>query len=306
MHLMKNENPIMQGSPSALKSWVLAARPKTLIASISPVVIAAVQAPALRWDLFFLCLCFSVCIQIGANFANDYFDYLKGADTSERIGPARAALSGWISLPALRRGIVVVFALAALISFPLLLRGGLWGALIVAFSILFAIWYTAGKRPLGYLGLGELLVLLFYGPIAVLSSYYVLTLQMNALVAYSSLPPGLLACSILIANNLRDEISDRAAQKRTLVVRFGRTFGQWEYAASVILASLIPLWLALSHRAPISWAFLALILPTAFPALKRAFTAASPQELVPLLPASARLLALYTAGFLAMLGGMHN
>ncbi|MDP1609359.1 MAG: 1,4-dihydroxy-2-naphthoate octaprenyltransferase [Chlamydiales bacterium] len=300
MHLMKNENPIMHGSPSALKSWVLAARPKTLIASISPVVIAAVQVQALRWDLFFLCLCFSVCIQIGANFANDYFDYLKGADTSQRIGPARAAQSGWLTLPALRKGISVVFTLAALISLPLLFRGGFWGVCVVVFSILFAIWYTGGKRPLGYLGLGELLVLVFYGPVAVLGSYYVLTLQMNALVVYSSLPPGLLACSILIANNLRDEISDRAAQKRTLVVRFGRTFGQWEYAASILFAGLFPLWLALSHRAPISWAFLALILPAAFPALKRAFTAASPQELIPLLPASARLLALYTVGCLVV------
>ncbi|MBX9744270.1 MAG: 1,4-dihydroxy-2-naphthoate octaprenyltransferase [Chlamydiales bacterium] len=303
---MKNENPITPASPNVLKSWMLAARPKTLIASISPVVIAAVQTPALRWDFFFLCLCFSLCIQIGANFANDYFDYLKGADTSQRVGPARAAQSGWLTLSVLRKGIFAAFTLAAFISLPLLFRAGFLGVLIVLFSILFAMWYTAGRHPLGYLGLGELLVLIFYGPIAVLCSYYVFTLQMNALVVYSSLPPGLLACSILIANNLRDEISDRAVQKRTLVVRFGNTFGQWEYAATILLAGLFPLWLALSHRAPISWAFLALILLAAFPALKRAFTATSPQELAPLLPASAKLLVLYTVSFFVVLGGMHS
>lgn len=294
MHSTKNESQTTPASPSALKTWILAARPKTLIASMSPVLIAARLAPSIAWDLFFLCLAFSICIQIGANFANDYFDYLKGADTADRIGPPRAAQSGWISLPALKKGICFIFSLAALLSLPLLFRGGFWGASIVALSILFAIWYTAGKKPLGYLGLGELLVFCFYGPIASLSTFYILTLRFDPLVLYASLSPGFLSCSILIANNLRDQENDKRAGKRTLIVRYGRTFGRIEYAATVLLALLLPALFAASSQAPARWAFTLLLLPIAYPELKRAFTAESPEEFVPLLPGSAKLLAFYT------------
>ncbi len=288
----------MPASPSALKAWILASRPKTLVASMSPVLIAASLTPSIRLDLLCLCLAFSICIQIGANFANDYFDCLKGADTSDRVGPSRAAQSGWIALPRLKRGMYLVFVLAALISLPLLARGGAWGFWIVGLSILFAVWYTAGSRPLGYLGLGELLVFVFYGPIATLSTYYVLTLKWDWLVFFASLPPGLLSCSILIANNLRDEATDRLANKRTLVVRWGRTFGRLEYAVTVILAFTLPILLATLQKAPTTWVSMSLLFPLTYPALKRALYAETPQEFVPLLPASAKLLALYTAGAL--------
>lgn len=297
MRLMKKGDLIMPASPNVLKAWVLASRPKTLVASLSPVLIAASLASSIPWDLFCLCLAFSICIQIGANLANDYFDYLKGADTKDRIGPARAAQSGWISLPALKKGMCFIFVLAGIISLPLLARGGLWGALIVALSILFAIWYTAGSRPLGYLGLGELLVFCFYGPIATLCTYYILTLKFDSFVFYASLPPGLLSCSILIANNLRDEASDRLANKQTLVVRFGRTFGRWEYATTVLLALSLPLFWAATHMVPFSLALPSLLLPVAYPVLKRVFRAQTPQEFVPLLPQSAGLLTLYTVLF---------
>ncbi len=288
----------MPASPNALKAWLLASRPKTLIASISPVLIASSLASSFRLDLLLLCLAFSICIQIGANFANDYFDCIKGTDTADRIGPARAAQSGWIALPALKRGMALMFILAALISLPLLARGGAWGFSIVGLSILFAIWYTAGSRPLGYLGLGEILVLLFYGPVATLSTYYILTLQGDWLVFFASLPPGLLSCSILIANNLRDESTDRAAHKQTLVVRLGQTFGRLEYVATVLFAIFLPVCLAFIDLAPASWAFMALLFPLSYPALQRAWRAQTPQEFIPLLPASAQLLALYTVCFL--------
>ena len=294
MHSMKNESLITPASPSALKAWILAARPKTLIASISPVLIGASLAPVFRFDLFCLCLAFSLFIQMGANFANDYFDCLKGADTSERIGPARAAQSGWISLPAFKRGLYAIFSLAALTSLPLLIRGGLWGIFIVALSILFAIWYTAGRRPLGYLGLGELLVFCFYGPIATLCTYYILTLHVSLLVFYASLSPGLLCCSILIANNLRDEEQDRAAGKRTLIVRFGKTFGKFEYTGTVLLALSLPFFLGIALKPAFWWAFFSLLVLAFLGPIKRAFTAKNHRNLIPLLPATAGLLALYT------------
>lgn len=291
----------MPASPNVLNAWIFASRPKTLIAGMSPVLIGTALASAagsLNWTLATLCLLFSLFIQIGTNFANDYFDFVKGTDTSERIGPPRAAQSGWISLPALKRGIVFSFLLAALISLPLLARGGLWGASVVALAILFGIIYTGGPRPLGYLGLGEVLVFVFYGPVATLGTYYVLTLQIDSLSLLASLPPGLLSCAILIANNLRDRENDAKANKRTLAVRLGMTFGRWEYAFAIGISALIPAALALSGAAPGRWALCSLLLPVAFPALKRAFTATRPQDFAPLLPASAALLYLYTALFL--------
>jgi 1,4-dihydroxy-2-naphthoate octaprenyltransferase len=291
----------MPASPNALNAWILASRPKTLIAGMSPVVIGTALASTIdgiNWFFAGLCLLFSLCIQIGTNLANDYFDFVKGTDNADRIGPPRAALSGWISLPALKGGIFTSFFLAALISLPLLVRGGLWGGAVVSLAILFGVLYTGGPRPLGYLGLGEILVLVFYGPVATLGTYYILTLQIDPLAFFASLPPGLLSCAILIANNLRDRESDQKANKRTLAVRYGKTFGRWEYALAIGMAAMIPLGLALTGAAPIRWALCSLVLPAAYPALKRAFKSESPQELAPLLPASAVLLYLYTALFL--------
>jgi len=241
---------------------------------------------------------FSLFIQIGANLANDYFDYVKGTDTAERVGPARAAQSGWISLARLKVGTCCVFAAAVLVSVPLLLRGGISGAWIVGSAVLFAVWYTSGPKPLGYLGFGEMLVLPFYGPVAVISTYYILTLSFEPLVFYASLPPGLLSCSILIANNLRDEKSDRMANKKTLIVRFGKRFGQWEYAISLGAAALLTPTFAALYCAPFSWVYMGLFLPFLYPALKLAFRAKEPRELALLLPLSARLLAIYTLLFL--------
>lgn len=287
-----------QSVPNLFKAWALAARPKTLVASVSPVAIAASLAASFDLRFFLLCLFFSILIQIGANVANDYFDYVKGADTAERIGPARAAQSGWISLAQLKTGMFCIFAVASLISVPLLMRGGAFGVWIVIASMISAIFYTAGARPLGYLGLGELFVFFFYGPVAVVCTYYILTLSFTPLVFYASLSPALLSCSILIANNLRDEKSDRLANKRTLVVRFGKRFGQWEYALSLGIAAFLPIFLAWLHLAPASWAYMGLFLPFLYSALKLCFRAKEPRELVPLLPLSARLLGIYTLLFL--------
>jgi len=288
MHSTKSENPTSQNSPNVLKSWLLATRPQTWIASLSPVCIGASLAPHLHWPLLLCTLLFALLLQIGANFANDYFDFVKGADTPERKGPARAVQQGWITPKAMRNATFLILSCALLISLPLILRAGLWSLLPTALAILSALLYTGGPCPLGYLGLGELLVLLFFGPVATCGTYYLQTGTWPLTVLLASLPPGLLSCSLLIANNLRDEATDRKANKRTLIVRFGTTFGKWEYTLTLLLASLLPLLFVPTA---------ALILFFAFPLIRKVFTYQDPKELISVLKKSSLLLFLYTLFF---------
>jgi len=302
MPSIRSENQTLQNSPSALKSWVLATRPKTWIASISPVLIGVSMAAAtqpIRFSLFALTLLFSLFIQIGTNFANDYFDFIKGADTSARLGPKRAVAQGWISPPAMLIGTLLIFGAAFLIAIPLMTIAGWWSFPLAASAILFGILYTGGPKPLGYLGLGELLVFVFFGPIAACGAYFLQTGALHTSVFLASLAPGLLSCSILIANNLRDEKTDRAANKKTLIVRFGRTFGSWEYTAAILGAAAIPLILVLFTQAHWTLLSASLILPLSFPWVKKAFLCKHPLELIPVLQGSALLLFLYTLLFCA-------
>ena len=288
----------MPDSPSAPKVWLLAARPKTLIAGIAPVLIGAAAAKQVDPLLFSLCLLFSVLIQIGANFANDYFDYLKGADTIDRVGPQRAAQSGWIAPPVLKQAACGMFLLAACLSLPLLIRIGWQISLLMPLTILFALLYTGGPRPLGYLGLGDLLVFIFYGPVATIATYYALTLQLDLSLCLVSISPGLLSTAILTANNLRDEKTDRMANKKTVVVRFGQKWGQWEYLLCIVIAIVIPPLLACSGLAPKTWLLTLIALPLSIPTVKAVFRARTGIEFAPLLPAAALQLALFTALFL--------
>jgi len=188
-----------------------------------------------------LCLLAAITIQIGTNLANDYFDCKKGADTSDRIGPVRVTAQGLVAPETMKRAFILAFGLAAALSIPLILRGG-WPILIVAIlSILSGILYTAGPRSLGYLGLGEIFVLIFFGPVAVGGTYYVQSLQMDSLVILEGFGPGFFSMAILVVNNLRDIESDRRSGKKTLAVRFGRTFAKVEYVFAVLAAYLIPI-----------------------------------------------------------------
>ncbi len=284
---MKNANPTIPVSQSA-RSWFLASRPKTWIAGLSPVLIgnAMVEGP-LHWGLFSLAVLFALGMQITANFANDYFDFLNGADGPTRKGPERAAQMGWLSLPSLRVGAILTLTLSLVIGLFLALYAGSWALPIVACAGLASWYYTAGKQPLGYLGLGELLVFPFFGPIAVVGSYYLQTLEAPMTVWIASIPPALLSCAILVANNLRDRESDGIAGKRTLVVRYGLTFGRWEYTLLILLAALIPM--AIGVYATL-W-----LIPAALPWLYIAFRKI---EHAPLLPGTALLLVLYTLFFI--------
>ncbi len=297
---MKSASPITPASPNALKAYFLASRPKTWIASLSPVCIGTAMAPHIHFSIFFLALLFSLLIQIGTNFANDYFDFINGADSKLRNGPKRATQEGWIAPQSMWMALLFVFGCALVIAIPLMTIAGLWSFFLALACVAFGILYTGGPKPLGYLGLGEGLVFIFFGPIATCGAYFLQTGMMGMPIFIASLAPGLLSCSILIANNLRDEKSDSAANKRTLVVRFGRTFGCWEYTFAIVIAAAIPWILVFFYDAVPYLLSASLIFFLALPSIRKVFRFRDPLELISVLQTSAFLLFLYTAIFCAV------
>jgi len=235
-------------SISRARVWLLASRPKTLPAAVAPVVIGtamAVRDGAFHAMFALAALVGAVLIQIGTNLANDYADFRSGVDSGERLGPMRVTQAGLVTPTAIKRATALVFCLALLIGIHLVWRGG-WPVVIIGLSsILFGILYTAGPYPLGYNGLGDVFVLIFFGPVAVAGTYYVQALDAPLPVMIAGLAPGLFSVGILTVNNLRDIDNDIRAGKRTLPARFGRTFARWEYAVCVLAASILPsvLWL---------------------------------------------------------------
>lgn len=261
---------------SKLNIWVQAARPKTLWASVAPVVIGsamAFESGGLHIMSALSALAGAVLIQIGTNFANDYFDFHKGADSTDRLGPTRVVQAGLVQPPAMKAAFIAVFALAVVPGAYLIWRAG-WPLFVIGvLSILFGILYTAGPYPLGYVGLGELFVIIFFGPVAVGGTYYVQTLQISLPVIISGLAPGLFSVAILTVNNLRDVQSDHRAGKKTLAVRFGVTFSKIEYLLSIAIACLIPLILLLHNDKHLYSLLTSVVLLAAIPSIKTVFTA---------------------------------
>jgi len=296
MHSTKNESPISQNFPNDLKLWLISLRPKTLVAGISPVLIGACFAARLQpisYELLALCLLFSVAIQIGTNWANDYFDYVKGADTASRKGPPRAVQSGWITPRAMRNAAFGAFAFALLCAIPLLLRIGVLYLPLTLLCPVAGALYTGGKRPLGYLGLGDPLVLIFYGPVAVCCTALALLLYLPEHLFLLSLAPGFLACALLCVTSLRDIDEDRKCGKMTLVARFGYNFGKWQYAVYLALAGLIPLLLVFQGETS-SLLRLWWLIPFALTAIVTVFK--YPEQHARALKLTSALLALYTLG----------
>jgi 1,4-dihydroxy-2-naphthoate polyprenyltransferase len=223
--------------------WLLAARPKTLPAAATPVIIAGAMAIAdgvFYLPAFLAALLGGLLIQIGTNYANDLFDFKKSVDTHERLGPTRVTQAGLVTVSEMRNATILIFAAAFLVGVYLVTRGG-WPIVVIGLtSILCGVLYTAGPYPLGYIGLGELFVLVFFGFVPVLGTYYVMALRITSEVMLGGLAPGLLSIAILAVNNLRDLNTDRATGKRTLAVRFGKRFAQIEYIAVVVIALLYP------------------------------------------------------------------
>jgi 1,4-dihydroxy-2-naphthoate octaprenyltransferase len=230
------------------RAWLLAARPRTLPAAIAPVIVGT--ALAIRDGAFapgpaLAAIVVALLLQIGANFANDVFDFRRGADTAERLGPTRVTQSGLIPPGRVLAATIVVVVLASLAGMYLALRGGLPILLLGVAAVIATFAYTGGPFPLGYNGLGEVFVLIFFGFVAVAGTYYVQALHLTGLVLAAAVPIGALVTNILVVNNLRDLDTDRQAGKRTLAVRMGRYATRVEYLLLIAVAYLVPplLWL---------------------------------------------------------------
>lgn len=225
-----------------VKDWISAARPRTLPASVSPVIAAsayAFYAGTFRWIPAVLCLLFALLAQVASNMANDYFDYVKGSDKAGRVGPRRAVASGDITPRAMLMGTFCVLGVACAVGLGLVFFAG-WQLIPIGVIIaLFALAYTAGPYPLAYHGLGDVTVFLFFGLVAVNMTYYVQALQFDADVFLLSIAMGLLSINILLVNNYRDMEEDAAANKRTTVVLFERRFALLWYFVNGVVAVLL-------------------------------------------------------------------
>lgn len=283
-----------------LEKWLLAARPKTLWASVAPVVVGTAMAYGdglHQWPSASIALLCAVLIQIGTNFANDYFDYKKGADTSQRQGPLRLTQAGLVSPQAMKLATALVFLMACIGALALVMRGGLPIILIGISCILAGILYTGGPYPYGYHGLGDLICLIFFGPVAVGGTYYVQALEFHPVVAMAGLGPGLLITAILTVNNLRDIEDDRKAGKRTLAVSLGKTFTRWEYAFLVVLGASVPVLIYLNTGQRLSSLLTLLVIPLAWPAYKTLRARSDGAALNPALAYTARLPLIYSVLF---------
>ncbi len=288
-------------SPGSPKAWLLASRPATLSAAVIPVAVgAAVAASLCSFALLpsLAALLGAIWIQIGTNFANDVYDFKKGADTGDRVGPLRAAQAGLLTPRQLFKGMFVAFGLATLCGFYLLLHAGWPIAIIGLASIASGIAYTGGPYPLGYNGLGDLFVFVFFGFVAVCGTVFVQMDSLPTLALWASVPVGALATAILVVNNIRDADTDILCGKRTLAVRFGRNAARLEFIALIASAYLIPLSLVLRGNLGMVVFFLPLAtLPIAFLLIRTVTTTTDSNALNRCLKGSAGLLLLHGSLF---------
>ena len=255
----RNPGVTMSASSSPLATWIAAARLRTLTAAVVPVVVGTACAAAagrVAWGPALAALGGALAIQIGTNFANDVFDAERGADGPDRVGPLRAVAAGLISAAAMKRAMIAAFGVAMLLGVYLVCVAG-WPIVAIGIaSILSGIAYTGGPWPLGYHGLGDVFVLVFFGFVAVCGTAYVQLGAVPAVAVAAAVPVGALATAILVVNNIRDRATDERAGKRTLAVRLGRRAALVEYGALLAIAYAVPLVLAVGGR---SWAWLPLL-----------------------------------------------
>ena len=258
-------------APGPVEVWVLAARPKTLPAALAPVLVGTAVAwvaggfrpgPAAAAALGALLL------QIGSNLANDVFDFERGADREGRTGPLRVTQAGLLTPSQVRAGMAIVFGLALLVGIYLTIEAG-WPVIVIGLAaIAAAIAYTGGPFPLGYNGLGELFVMIFFGFAAVCGTAFVQATYVPAAAWPAGFAAGCLATAILVVNNVRDIDQDRESGKRTLPVRFGRPWGVAEFVVLLALAYLVPLLLVLTNRAALSLLLVLFSAPLALPLVR--------------------------------------
>ncbi len=240
-----------QVAAGSLRAWILAARPATLTAAIVPVLVGSAVAQAVggfRLGPALAALVGAMLIQIATNFANDVFDHEKGADTEERLGPTRATASGLLTAKQMRAALVTTLALTLIPGVYLVWVGG-WPIVIIGItSMLSGVAYTGGPYPLGYHGLGDVFVFVFFGLVAVCGTVFVQANTIPLLAWLAACAVGAIATAILVVNNVRDRETDVKAGKRTLAVRLGKRGGLIEYVGLFVLAYAVPvLALVLAH-----------------------------------------------------------
>lgn len=282
-----------------VKVWVLASRPRTLPAAVAPVVVGMALAIAhgvFAWGPALAAMLGACFIQIGTNFANDYFDFKSGADTADRMGPLRVTQAGLVTPAQIKAATAIAFGLATLCGLYLTWVGG-WPIVVIGLlSILSGIAYTGGPFPLGYNGLGDLFVFVFFGLVAVGGTYYVQAMGFSPIVLAVAVPVGLLSTAIIVVNNLRDADTDVVAGKRTLAVMFGKGFARYEYVTLLALSYLAPMILTAMGKLSL-WALLPLLsLPMAVSLIRKVHTVQGP-ALNPVLGGTGKLLLVFSLLF---------
>ena len=228
--------------PSKFESWLLASRPRTLLAAVVPVMVGsalAISQNKFTFILSLIALLCSILIQVGTNFTNDLYDYLKGTDKEDRIGPRRVLVSGLISTSEMKLGIITVFGLAFLLGLYLVYAAGIVILIIGVISILAGLAYTAGPYPLAYNGLGDVFVFAFFGIVGTTGTYYLHLHEFSLLSFLIAVPVGALITNILVVNNYRDIEEDREADKYTLAVKLGKKFTRFQFVNSIAISYLI-------------------------------------------------------------------
>jgi 1,4-dihydroxy-2-naphthoate octaprenyltransferase len=295
---------------SRTRAWVMAARPQTLPAAAAPVVVGTGLAvhdgvfaplPAL------VALVGAALIQIGTNFANDYYDAVQGADTEDREGFTRVTASGLISAPEVKRAMYLTFLASVAVGTYLVAVGGVPILVVGLLSVASGIAYTGGPYPLGYHGLGDVFVFVFFGVVAVTGTYYVQAAAVlsgffpvaippgtvTTPVIVASLPVAAISTNILVVNNLRDRTEDARTGKRTLAVRFGSGFARAEYVALFALAYAVPLYLVSTPAFGLPVLLPLLSLPLAVAVTRTVLTESTGAVLNPALEQTGKTLALY-------------
>jgi len=282
--------------------WVEAARPKTLWAAVSPVLLGIAIAAGEGWfhaPSALLALTGALLIQVATNFHNDVADFEKGADRDDRRGPRRLVSEGLISARTMRRATILTFGMAILSGVYLMIRGGTPIVIIGFASILFGLAYTGGRYSLAYLGIADIFVFSFFGPIAVAGTVFVQGLLWPEFVWIAGAAPGLLCVNILLVNNIRDRGEDAVSGKQTLIVRAGRQFGLGLYLINILVASAVPVLLWLGAEAPPGVLLSLLAVPMGLRTWRhiRSIPESESAKLNPQLGATARILLLHSVLF---------
>jgi 1,4-dihydroxy-2-naphthoate polyprenyltransferase len=263
--------------------WWSAVRPATLAASVAPVLAGtalAIHEGGIRPAAGFGALVVALAMQIGVNFANDYSDFVRGADTPKRVGPVRAAASGVVAPDQVRLAAVFAFGIAGAAGFALSLATD-WRLLLVGAASILAAWlYTGGPRPYGYLGLGELFVFVFFGLVATCGTVYVEALRVTSLAVLAGIGIGCLATAILVLNNLRDIETDAAAGKRTLATRIGRDRTLILLVLLTVAAFVVPVVMSILGIASVTVLLVLFAIPIAAVPVRTAFASRSGPALV--------------------------